>query len=79
MGIAFAPRKIKRWNRELRLLSRGLLLASVPLSVLGCGGGNNSPSTTPATTPAGSYKVSVNVTGSAGGPQHAVSVSLVVQ
>jgi hypothetical protein len=78
MGIAFAPRKINRWNRQLRLLSWGLLLASVPLSVLGCGGGNNSPST-PATTSAGSYTISVNVTDSAGGPQHAVSVALVVQ
>jgi Bacterial Ig-like domain (group 3)/FG-GAP-like repeat len=78
MGIAFAPRKIKRWNRQLHLLSWGLLLASIPLSVLGCGGGNNSPSA-PATTPAGSYTVSVNVTDSAGGPQHAVSVALVVQ
>jgi hypothetical protein len=78
MGIAFAPRKIKRWNRQLRLLSWGLLLASLPLSVSGCGGGNSSPST-PATTPAGSYTISVNVTDSAGGPQHAVSVALVVQ
>jgi Bacterial Ig-like domain (group 3)/FG-GAP-like repeat len=78
MGVAFAPRKINRWNRQLRLLSWGLLLASVPLSVLGCGGGNNSPST-PATTSAGSYTISVNVTDSAGGPQHAVSVALVVQ
>jgi Bacterial Ig-like domain (group 3)/FG-GAP-like repeat len=78
MGIAFAPRKIKRWNRQLHLLSWGLLLASISLSVLGCGGGNNSPST-PAITPAGSYTVSVNVTDSAGGPQHAVSVALVVQ
>jgi len=78
MGIAFAPRKIKRWNRQLRLLSWGLLLASIPLSVLGCGGGNSSPST-PATTPAGSYTISVNVTDSAGGPQHGVSVALVVQ
>jgi hypothetical protein len=78
MGIAFAPRKIKRWNRQLRLLSWGLLLASVPLSMLGCGGGNSSPST-PAVTPAGSYTISVNVTDSASGPQHAVSVALVVQ
>jgi hypothetical protein len=78
MGIAFAPTKSKRWNRQLRLLSWGLLLASIPLSVLGCGGGNSSPST-PATTAAGSYTISVNVTDSAGGPQHAVSVALVVQ
>jgi hypothetical protein len=79
MGIAFGPRKIKRWNRQLRLLSWGLLLASVPLSVLGCGGGGNSSPSTPATTPAGSYTISVNVTDGAGGPQHAVSVALVVQ
>ena len=78
MGVAFAPRKIRRWNRQLRLFSWGLLLASIPLSVLGCGGGNSSPST-PATTAAGSYTISVNVTDSAGGPQHAVSVALVVQ
>jgi hypothetical protein len=78
MGIAFAPRKIKRWNRQLRLLSWGLLLASISLSVLGCGGGNSSPST-PATTPAGSYTISVNATDGAGGAQHAVSIALVVQ
>jgi hypothetical protein len=78
MGVAFAPSKIKRWNRQWHLLSWGLLLASIPLSVLGFGGGNNSPSA-PATTPAGSYTVSVNVTDSAGGPRHALSVALVVQ
>ncbi len=78
MGIAFAPRKIQRWNRQLRLLSWGLVLASISLSVLGCGGSNSSPST-PATTPAGSYTISVNVTDSGGGPQHSVSVALVVQ
>ncbi len=78
VGIAFAPRKIQRWNRLLRLLSLGLLLASISLSALGCGGSNSSPST-PATTPAGSYAISVNATGSAGGPQHSVSIALVVQ
>jgi hypothetical protein len=78
MGIAFAPRKIKRWNRQLRLLSWALVLASVPLSMLGCGGGKSTPST-PAITPAGSYTISVNVTDSAGGPQHAASVALVVK
>jgi Bacterial Ig-like domain (group 3)/FG-GAP-like repeat len=78
MGIAFAPRKIQRWNRQLRLLSWGLVLASISLSVLGCGGSNSSPST-PAVTPAGSYTISVNVAGNAGGPQHSVSIALVVQ
>jgi hypothetical protein len=77
-GIAFAPGKIRRWSRQLRLLSVGLLWASLSLLVLGCGGGNSSPSA-PATTPAGSYTISVNVADSAGGPQHAVSLALVVQ
>jgi hypothetical protein len=76
MGFAFAPRTIGRWNRQLRLLSWGLLLASISLSVLGCGGGNSSM---PATTPAGSYTISVNATDSAGGAQHAVSIALTVQ
>jgi hypothetical protein len=78
MGIAFAPRKMQRWSRQLRWLSWGLLLVSLPLSVLGCGGGNSSSSTN-ATTPPGSYTISVNVADSAGGPQHAVSIALVVQ
>jgi hypothetical protein len=78
MGFAFAPRTIERWNRQLRLLSWGLLLASISLSVLGCGGGNSSPST-PATTPAGSYTISVNANDSAAGAQHAVSIALTVQ
>ena len=78
IGITFAPRKTRRWSHPLRLLSVGLLWALLSLSVLGCGGGNSSPST-PATTPAGSYTISVNVADSAGGPQHAVSVALVVQ
>ena len=78
MGFAFAPRTIGRWNRKLHLLSWGLLLASISLSVLGCGGGNSSPST-PATTPAGSYTISVNANDSAGGAQHAVSIALTVQ
>jgi len=78
VGIALAPRKIRRWSRPLHLLSVGLLWASLSLLVLGCGGGNSSPST-PATTPAGSYTISVNAADSAGGPQHAVSLALVVQ
>ena len=77
MGLAFAPRKIRRWNRHLRLLSWGLLLASLSLSVMGCGGGNSSPSN--PGTPAGSYTISVNASDSAGGPQHAVSIALSVQ
>jgi hypothetical protein len=77
-GLAFLPKKIGRWRRQLRLLRWGLLLVSLPLSVLGCGGGNSTPPT-PAATPSGSYTISVNVTDSAGGPQHAVNVALVVQ
>jgi hypothetical protein len=78
MGLAFAPSRIKRWNRQLRLLSWGLLLASISLSVLGCGGGSSSPPTSD-TTPAGSYTISVNASDGAGGPQHAVNIALSVQ
>jgi hypothetical protein len=77
MGIAFAPSKIKRWNRRLRLLGWGMLLTSISLSVLGCGG-SSSPSG-PLTTPAGAYTISVNASGSAAGPQHAVNIALSVQ
>ena len=77
MGLVCAPRKIRGWHRSLRPLSWGLLLASVSLSVLSCGGGNSAPSN--PGTPAGSYTLSVNASDSAGGPQHAVSVTLSVQ
>ncbi len=78
MGIVFAPSRTKRWNRRLRLLGWGVLLSSISLSVLGCGGGSSSPSG-PDTTPAGAYTISVNAADSAGGPQHAVSIALSVQ
>ncbi len=78
MGLACAPGKIRRWNRQLRLLSWGLLLASLSLSVISCGGGGNSAPSNPG-TPAGSYTISVNASDSAGGPQHAVSIALSVQ
>ena len=77
MGLAFAPGKMKRWNRQLRLLSWGFLLASLSLAVVGCGGGNSMPSN--PGTPAGTYSISVSASDSAGGPQHAVSISLTVQ
>jgi hypothetical protein len=77
MHLAFVRKGIKRWNRQLRLLGWGFLLASLSLSVAGCGGGNNTPSN--PGTPAGSYTISVNASDSAGGPQHAVSIALTVQ
>jgi hypothetical protein len=78
MGLAFAPKRIRRWNRRLRLLSWLLLLGSLSVSVLGCGGGGNSTPSNPG-TPAGSYTISVNASDSTGGPQHAVSIALAVQ
>jgi hypothetical protein len=78
MGLAFAPARLRRWNRELRLLSSGLLLASLALSIMGCGGGGQSTPSSPG-TPAGSYTISVNATDSSSGPQHAVSITLSVQ
>jgi hypothetical protein len=78
MGLAFVPKRIKRWNRQLRVLGWGLLLGSLSLSVLSCGGGGSSAPSNPG-TPAGSYTLSVNASDSAGGPQHAVSLTLSVQ
>jgi hypothetical protein len=78
IGLAFAPSKINRWSRQLRLLSWALLLASLSLSLLGCGGGGSISPSSPG-TPAGSYTLSVNVVDSAGGPQHAASIALSVQ
>jgi hypothetical protein len=77
MGLAFSPGKMRRWNRQLRLLSWGFLLASLSLAVVGCGGGNKM-NTQPG-TPAGTYSISVSASDSAGGPQHAASISLTVQ
>jgi Bacterial Ig-like domain (group 3)/FG-GAP-like repeat len=77
MGLAFAPAKIRRSCRQLRLLSWGFLLASLSLAIAGCGGGNSTPSN--PGTPAGAYSISVSASDSAGGPQHAASISLTVQ
>jgi hypothetical protein len=62
----------------LRGLCWALLLASLSLLASGCGGGGNSSPSNPG-TPAGSYTVSVTASGSAGGPQHAMSITLIVQ
>ncbi len=78
IGLAFAPGRVRRWNRQLRLLSWGFLLASLSLAVVGCGGGGNNTPSNPG-TPAGTYSISVSASDSAGGPQHAASISLTVQ
>jgi Bacterial Ig-like domain (group 3) len=62
-GLAFVPARIRRWNRESRVISWGLLLASFSLSIMGCGGGTSMPSN--PGTPAGSYTISVNAADSA--------------
>jgi hypothetical protein len=77
LGLAFAPGKMRSSNRRLRLIGWGFLLASLSLAVVGCGGGNNMKSQ--PGTPAGTYAVSVSAADSAGGPQHAASISLTVQ
>ncbi len=79
MGLAFAPRKIRRWNRQLRVLSWALLLASLSLPVMSCGGGSGNSTPSNPGTPAGSYTISVNAADSAGGPQHPVNLTLSVQ
>jgi hypothetical protein len=78
LGLAFTPNKIRRRRRSLRGFCWVLLMASVFFSLLACGGGGTSTPSNPG-TPAGSYTISVNASGSAGGPQHAMSISLTVQ
>jgi hypothetical protein len=78
LGLAFTPKKIRRWRRSLRGLCWLLWMASLSFSLFGCGGGGSSTPSNPG-TPAGSYTISVNVSGTAGGPQHALSLSLTVQ
>jgi hypothetical protein len=78
MGLVFTPGKTRRWNRSLRMLSACLSLAAAALLLFACGGGGSS-SPSSSGTPAGSYTISVNASGNAGGPQHAVNVVLSVQ
>ena len=79
MGLALAPRKIRRWNLQLRMLSWALLLASLSLPVMSCGGGSGNSTPSNPGTPAGSYTISVSAADSAGGPQHPVNLTLSVQ
>jgi Bacterial Ig-like domain (group 3)/FG-GAP-like repeat len=78
IGLAFAPKRIWRLNQQLRWLCWALLLASLSLLASGCGGGGNNSPSNPG-TPAGSYTVSVTASSSAGSPQHAMSITLIVQ
>ena len=78
IGLVFTSKKIWRLNQQLRGVCWALLLASLSLLASGCGGGGNSSPSSPG-TPAGSYTVSVNASSSAGGPQHAMTITLIVQ
>jgi hypothetical protein len=78
IGLAFAPKRIWRFNQQWRGFCWTLLLASLSLLASGCGGGGSSSPSNPG-TPAGSYTVSVTASSSTGGPQHAMSINLIVQ
>jgi hypothetical protein len=78
IGLAFTSKRIWRLNQQLRGVCWALLLTSLFLLASGCGGGGNSSPSNPG-TPAGSYTVSVAASGSAGGPQHAMSITLIIQ
>lgn len=78
LGLAFTPRKTRRWNRSFRALSVLLMLAAVVLPFIGCGSGANHGPTNSGTPP-GSYAISVTAAGSASGPQHSTKVTLSVQ
>jgi Bacterial Ig-like domain (group 3)/FG-GAP-like repeat len=79
IGLAFAPKKIRRLHHQVRALCWALLLASLSLLASGCGGGGGGSSPSNPDTPAGSYTISVTASGSAGGQQHAMNITLVVQ
>ena len=78
MGLVFTPGKNMRWSRSLRMLVAGLSLAAAAFLLIACGGGGSSSPSSPG-TPAGSYTISVNASGNAGGPQHGVNIVLSVQ
>jgi hypothetical protein len=77
-GVCFAPGKSRRWSHYMRPFIWGLLVASLSLSIMGCGGGGNSSPSNPG-TPAGSYAISVTASDSSGGPQYATNITLTVQ
>ena len=78
LGFVVSPRKARRWNRFLRVLSGLFLLVALFLPLVGCGSGSGEPPSNPG-TPLGSYTISVNATGGASGRQHAMTVTLSVQ
>jgi hypothetical protein len=79
IGLAFTSKRIWRLNRQLRGVCWAVLLASLSLLASGCGGGGGNSSSSNTGTPAGSYTVSVTASSSAGGPEHAMSITLIVQ
>lgn len=77
-GLAFAPGKMRRWNRTFRALLGLLLLGALWLPLVGCGGGGGG-TTMVGGTPAGSYTVSVTASDSAGGSSTSAQITLIVQ
>lgn len=78
LSFAVTPRKSRRWNRLLRVLSAVVFLVAIFLPLSGCGSGSTHPPTNPGTPP-GSYTISVNAADGANGLQHAAPVTLTVQ
>ncbi len=82
LGLVFAPRRTRRWNRRLRAIICIGLLAAIWLPLMGCGGGGNNGGGGGGGnmgTPSGTYTVSVTVADSTGGESSAAQVTLVVQ
>jgi hypothetical protein len=77
VGLAFAPSKMRRWNRTFRALLCLALLGAFWLPLMGCGGGGGT--TMVGGTPAGSYTVSVTASDSAGGATTTAQITLTVQ
>jgi Bacterial Ig-like domain (group 3)/Chitobiase/beta-hexosaminidase C-terminal domain/FG-GAP-like repeat/Fn3 associated len=78
VGLAFAPGKMRRWNRTIRALLCIALLGALWLPLMGCGGGGGGK-TMVGGTPAGSYTVSVTASDSAGGATTTAQITLTVQ
>jgi hypothetical protein len=77
VGLAFAPGKMRRWNRTFRASVCILLLGALWLPLVGCGGGSTMTKT--GGTPAGSYTVTVTASDGAGGGTTTAQITLVVQ
>ncbi|MGB6725258.1 MAG: FG-GAP-like repeat-containing protein [Terracidiphilus sp.] len=75
LGIAFSPRRLRKWASRMSAIAVLSLFAALCIS--GCGSGSKGNQQTG--TPPGTYSIVVTVADSAGGPQHNISLNVIVQ